>query len=351
MNDKRIVIADVAKKANISKTTVSRYLNGKYESMSAETRLKIQEVIKELNYRPSNIARSLKSRKSGLIGCVIADITSPFSSYLVKGVNDVCKKKGYQVMFVNTDNQKESELESIDSLLDNKLEGLIVNTTGYNDEYLIDIHENGMPIVMADRTLKNKYLVDTITTENYHSTFNCIKFLHNQGYDKVAFFTEDPGEISSRIVRYNGYIDAMAKLYTLDGNKYKFLVDSTDLNVCMENLKIYKEENPDENLCIFAVNGVTLLNVLSSMANLGYMPGEDFGICGFDDWGWASLIPPGITTLTQDSYKTGVMSAELMVKRIEKGITPEKKYVELPTKLVVRGSTTIKPKDSKDVSK
>ena len=64
------------------------------------------------------------------------------------------------------------------------------------------------------------------------------------------------------------------------------------------------------------------------------------GICGFDDWGWASLIPPGITTITQDSYSTGVMSAQLLIKRINKGNTGKRKYVELPTELIIRGSTT-----------
>ncbi|WP_092750908.1 LacI family DNA-binding transcriptional regulator [Hydrogenoanaerobacterium saccharovorans] len=81
---------DVAGAARVSKTTVSRYLNGKYEFMCAEMKNRIKEVMLELNYRPSNIARRLKSQKSRVIGCIIADITSHFSSILVKGISDVC---------------------------------------------------------------------------------------------------------------------------------------------------------------------------------------------------------------------------------------------------------------------
>ena len=336
----KITIDDVAEKAKVSKTTISRYINGKYEFMSKETKDTIQKVIEELDYRPSNIARSLKSQRSGVIGCVIADITSPFSTYIVKGINDVCKKNGYQVLFVNTDNNKQSEIESIQSLMDNKLDGLIVNTTGYNDEYILDINNQGIPVVLADRCLKNKYILDTITTENYNSTFDCIKFLQKQGYTKITFFTQELEQISSRYLRHNAFLDAIAKLFSLDGNHDTYLVDSNDLQVCRNNLRTLKNNNPDEKIAIFTVNGVTLMNVLTGMKEEGYLPGTDFGICGFDDWGWASLIPPGITTITQDSYKTGVMCADLLIKRIEKGIVKKKKFVELPPKLVVRGSTT-----------
>lgn len=332
-------IGDVAKKAKVSKTTVSRYLNGKYEYMSKKTKDTIQKVIEELDYRPSNTARSLKSQRSRAIGCAIADITNPFSTYILKGINDVCKKNGYQMLFVNTDNNKQNEIESIQSLLDNKLDGLIVNTTGYNDDYLVDIHKHGMPLVMADRCLKNKFLLDTITTENYHSTFDCIRFLQKQGYTKIAFFTQELGQISSRYLRHNAYLDAVAKLFSSDGNQDTYIVDISKLNVCRRNLKSLKDNSPDNEIAIFTENGVTLMNVLTAMKEEGYIPGTDFGICGFDDWGWASLIPPGITTITQDSYTTGVMCAELLIKRIEKGNSNKKVFKELSPKLIVRGST------------
>lgn len=335
----KVTIDDVAKNASVSKTTISRYLNGKYEYMSGETKNTIQKVIEELGYRPSMIARSLKSQKSGIVGCVIADITNPFSSYIVKGINDVCKKSGYQVLFVNTDDNKLSEIESIRSLMDNKLDGIIVNATGHNDDYLVEIQNQGMPIVMADRCLKKKKLIDTVTSQNYTSTYECIQFLQKQGYTKVALFTQELGEISSRHERHNGYIDAMTKIFGMDGNDYTYFIDSNDISVCINNLRRLKEENSEDEIGIFTVNGVTLMNVLTAMSEANYIIGKDFGICGFDDWGWASLIPPGITTITQDSYSTGVKAAEVLINRIENGITNRKNFIELPTRLIPRGST------------
>jgi LacI family kdg operon repressor len=133
MEKDMITISDVAKASGVSKTTISRYLNGKYEYMSQDTRKRIQTIIEELKYRPSNVAKTLKSNKSGLIGVIIADIASQFSSILLKGIGDVCKANGYQVMISNVDNDPEKEREYIQSLMDNRVEGIIVNTTGYDD--------------------------------------------------------------------------------------------------------------------------------------------------------------------------------------------------------------------------
>lgn len=341
-NKKKVTINDVAKKSGVSKATISRYLNGKFSDMSENTRILIQNVIKELNYRPSNIARSLKAQNSKAIGCVIADMVSPFSTYIVKGITDVCKKNEYQVLFVNTDNKPEDEIEGIKTLIDRKVDGMIINTTGYADQYLIHLKELGMPIVLADRSIHERYLIDTITTNNYDVTYECIKFLHDQGYHKVAFFTEKIGNISSRYIRHRSYLDAQGEIYHINVDDYTYLVDPNDIRVCRENLHKFLDQNPDEPVAIFTVNGVTLLNVLQSMQDEGYKLGYNIGVCGFDDWGWAPLISPGITTLTQDSYMAGRKCAELLLNRIEQDDRPaETEYVEMPAKLVVRGSTTI----------
>lgn len=336
----RATIDDVARESKVSKTTVSRFINGKYEYMSLETRNKIQEVIEKLEYRPSTIAQSLKAQKTGVIGCIIADITNPFSSYIVKGVYDVCRENGYRVLFANTDNDRQSEIDSIQSLMDSRMDGMIVNTAGKNEEYLIDINHQGLPIVLADRSMNNKYKLDTVTTENFHSTYHCIQFLKKQGYSKVAFFTQELGENTSRNTRYNAYAKAVADLFGQDGKADSYIIDTTNHSVCIRHLVKLKEENPEGEAVIFTVNGVTLLNVLTAMKEKGYAPGKDFGICGFDDWGWASLIPPGITTITQDSYLTGVKSAQLLLDRIDQKVTGKKRFIELPTQLTVRESTT-----------
>ena len=342
LNGKRTTINDVAKLAEVSKTTISRYLNGQYEYMSLETKERIQEVIKELNYRPSNIARRLKSEKTGLIGCIIADIGSPFSSIVVKGINDVCKSMGYDVLFANTDNNPENEKDSIKSLMDNKVDGLIINTTGRIDEYLMEINGNGVNIVLADRCLKQINKIDTVTSDNYRATYNCMEFLFKQGYKKIAFFTQDITGNSSRYFRHYAYKDAVKKLYKINGDELTYFIDEKNMDSCEKSLIDFKEKCNGEPGVIFTVNGVTLLNVLHGMKNLNIRIKEDLGVCGYDDWGWASLIPPGITTVTQDAYECGVQSAKLLIKRINKEEEGAPKFIEIPAELVTRGSTNLK---------
>ncbi|WP_409271815.1 LacI family DNA-binding transcriptional regulator [Neobacillus sp. SCS-31] len=335
----RVTINDVAKKANVSKTTVSRYLNGKYEYMSEETKELLANVINQLGYRPSNLARSLKAKNSDVIGCIIADIGSPFSSIVLKGISDYCNQLGYNVLFANIGNDPEYEKESIESLLDNKVDGLIINTTGKNDDYLLSLKDEGINIVLADRSLSAPNMLDTVATNNYDATYGLVKYLYEQGYKRVAFFTQDMTVISSRYKRHEGFNDAMKKYFNQDGNLTTYVIDIDDPQNIDDSLKEFVSVSNGEPAAIFTVNGVTLLKVLHGMKRLNIEISPQMGICGFDDWGWASLIPPGITTLTQESYECGVQSAKLLIERIKEQGDFGPQYIELPAKLVKRGST------------
>lgn len=336
-----VTIAQVAAAANVSRTTVSRYLNGKFDYMSYETRQRIQDIIVKMNYHPSKIARSLKSQVSKSIGCVIADISSPFSSILLKGINHVCNSNGYQVLFSDIDNNPEKERNAIQEFLANQVDGLIVNTTGCNDDFLVDLKDKGVPIVLADRSIGTKDKIDTVSIENYNSTYSCIRHLFQNGFERVAFFTPENGKISPRIIRHRAFLDAMSALYHVDGREFTYVTGGSSENGYSEQINRFIDENAGKKIAIFCVNGVTLLNVLDAMRGSGYMIGPNLGICGFDDWGWAKLIPPGITTIVNDSYSVGAESAQILLRRISNKRKVKPVLVELESKLCIRGSTNI----------
>lgn len=335
----KTTIAQVAAEAHVSMTTVSRYLNGKYNYMSAATRERIQNVIERMHYQPSNIARSLKSQKSKTIACVLADIGSTFSSILLKGVNHVCDEQGYQVLFSSVDNSPEKEINAIQAFLASQVDGLIVNTTGCNDDFLIQLKNSGVPIVLADRCIARKDQIDMVTAENYNSTYSCMRHLHQNGFQKVAFFTPGNSRISPRLIRHQAFMDAMAKLYHLDGSLYTFETGVDSIQGNEEQLSRFLEQNRGEKLAIFCVNGVALIHALIAMQRIGCFIGDSMGICGFDDWEWASLIPPGITTIAKDSYAIGMESAKILLKRISSRRDVKPVFVELEGKLCIRGST------------
>lgn len=338
-NQNNVTISQVAAAAHVSMTTVSRYLNGKYEYMSAETKQRIADVIGKLDYHPSNIARSLKARTSRSVGCVIADIGSPFSSILLKGVDEICSAQGYQVLFSDAANSPEKERNTIQELLNSRVDGLIVNTTGCNDDYLIGLRERGVPLVLADRRLSQGGVLDTVTAENYRATYACMRHLHEKGYGRVAFFAPEIGRISPRVERCRAFLDASRELYGYDGAELVFETggDSPESNAKM--LEHFCAAFPGERLAAICVNGVTLIHFLQAMRLQHRRIDGNFGVCGFDDWEWAELIPPGITAIAKDSHAIGRKAAELLIRRIEGEGPPKPVSLELESCLRIRGST------------
>lgn len=199
---KNVTIADVAAYVGVSKTTISRYLNKNFEFMSQETQEKVDEAIKVLKYRPNRIAQTLKAKNSNIIGVTIADIGNPFSSLLIKGINDVCRANNYQLLVTNADNLAERERENIESLLDSQVDGLLVNTTGNNYKYLQEFKDsdNFKPIVLLDRFI-NPLIYDSVTMNNAEVTRNILDELLKNDYDHYVYFSEDINGISSRLER------------------------------------------------------------------------------------------------------------------------------------------------------
>ena len=150
---KKLTIKDIAELAQTSKTTVSFYLNGKYEKMSQETRDKIKRVIEETNYKPSIVARSLNSKRTKLIGVLIGDITNSFSNQIVKGIEDIAHQNGYQVMIGNSNYNQESEDKYIESMLLLGVDGFIIQPTSNFRKYSRIIDEKKKKMVFFDSQL------------------------------------------------------------------------------------------------------------------------------------------------------------------------------------------------------
>ena len=124
-----ITIKDIANLANVSKTTVSFYLNGKFEKMSEDTKSRIEKVIKDTNYQPSNVARSLNFKKTNLIGVIIGDITNSFANQIVKGIETFAHTKGYQLIICSSGYNIDVEKQYVTTLLAMGVDGFIVQPT------------------------------------------------------------------------------------------------------------------------------------------------------------------------------------------------------------------------------
>ena len=335
-NHKNITIVDVAERAGVSKTTISRYLNGKFEFMSAESRNKIAQVIEELNYRPNNLARSLKSKKSRIIGVVVSDISSPFSSILLKGISDCCDRYGYGVMITSTDDDPRKEREYILSMIDQRVEGLIINTTGENNAFLESMAKSGIPIILADRPIESKSF-DIVRTADMDITIEAIEYLKKCGYTRVGFFSEPLKKNGTRNWRYNAYEKACLDVLEIEPQAYIIEVKQEEY---VENLvKQFLETNGAEKKAIYTANGVTMLHVVKALQRMQLKFPEDIGIFGFDNWDWTELVDRGITVISQPSYKVGKECVKRLMFRLHRNKNAATRLIELDCQLVIRNST------------
>ncbi|TXF73002.1 LacI family DNA-binding transcriptional regulator [Bacillus subtilis] len=330
-----MTIKDVAEYAGVSKSTVSRYINGKIDAISPEKVKNIKKAIAELNYRPSKMAQGLKIKKSKLIGFVVADITNPFSVAAFRGVEEVCDQYGYSIMVCNTDNSPEKEREMLLKLEAHSVEGLILNATGENKDLLRAFAEQHIPTILIDRKLPDLKL-DTVTTDNRWITKEILRKIYSKGYTDVALFTEPISSISPRAERAAVYQE-MAAVRNVNGLVKMYEIDVKDKEQLKAALRSFHKEMPEQKKAILALNGLIMLKIISCMEELGLRIPQDIGIAGFDDTEWYKLIGPGITTIAQPSHDMGRTAMERVLKRIE-GDKGAPQTIELEAKVIMRKS-------------
>lgn len=207
---KQLTIKDIAAQANVSTTTISRFLNGKYDSMSLETKTRIEQIIKESGYRPNNIARSLKSKYSRLIGVIISDISNPFFSTLLDTINQRALKAGYSLLISISNNSASSELKLLRKHLDNSVDGLLINTVGGNNEVISQISQS-LPVVLLDRDIEGLGL-PVVTSNNRQLMEDILLHLKEEQFDQVVLLTEALDTSSIRKLRADAFQEICARL-------------------------------------------------------------------------------------------------------------------------------------------
>lgn len=345
---KNVTIADIAQAAGVSKTTVSRYLNGKYSMMSAETRARIEAVIRMSNYHPNSLAQSLRGRRSMQIGVVISDIANPFCASVIRSIGHTLLEEGYVPLVVDSKEDPELEQHLITTLLSRKVDGLIVNTSSFHNPSLIRVACSGIPVVLFDRYVKDYHFAFVGSTHR-EPIFRLIAHLKEEGYAKVAFFTQDYENVSPRFIRRRLWLEAMAQYFPdVDTQPLTYCLDLMDRERSANHIRALLDScAPGEVPAVFVSNAATCVHLLSVMQDMGLTVPGDLGVCSPDDWGWDTqysvsiLNYPKITTLAIYPEQMGAEAAKLMLQMIR---DPEgqKNDIILPTELLIRESTRLR---------
>ena len=280
--------------------------------MSYDTRKRIEKVIEETNYTPNIMAQSLKSKKSRLIGVIVADITNPFSNNIVKGIDDIARKEDYQIIFGNSNFEYINEKKYIERMLDMGVDGFIVQPTMQFDKLVAAIEKAGKKIVCVDRVspkFKGKY----VKTNNYDITFKAITQLYNRGYEEFIFISEDLDTSITRIERKNGFIDA---IQSIGANSNIIKVESQTSYIELSK-ELMKYINISKKVAIFAAHDKILQKVFRASKYIGWDIPNQVGIIGFDNWNWTIYVSPSVTTIDQPTYQEGKHATKLLIDMIE----------------------------------
>lgn len=344
---KAVTIADVARAAGVSKATVSRYINGKRHLISAAAQARIQAVIDVTDYNPNSIAQSLRTKQSYQVGVIMGDITSPFSTALMRGINAELLPAGYVPLFMDSRDSLELEMRFIKILMARKIDGLMVNTSDCRNPALIQLACQGFPVVLCDRRV-NDYNFAYVGCDHAKPVMDLMDHLKAEGFHTVAFFTQEYAHNSSRSLRLNAYRRKMAELYPEEN--VDSLIRIIDLKDTSGSAAAVREVlgrcAPGQVPAIITSNSITGMHLLSVMMELGVSIPKDCGFCCPDDFGWGDSINwptlgGGITTLSVHPSQIGEEAARLLLRMLLDENT-EKTEILLPTELTIRNSTRLR---------
>ncbi|QOL35441.1 LacI family DNA-binding transcriptional regulator [Bifidobacterium lemurum] len=315
-------MGDVAAAVGVSKTTISRYLHGEYGYMSDETKARIETAIKELGYRPNRMAQGLKSTVSNMVGVTIADIGNPFSSQMLKGIQQELRARDIQLLVSDSNNDPAIERANIEALLDAQVDGLIVNTVGGNDAYLTAYCTGGepKPMVMLDRFVR-PMVCDCVATNNHEATVEMLDHVAARGFSHVVFVTRSDRGVSTRSIRreaverYLAGHGASVNGASDDGGlSGEVLVYDGGIDDLRARLAAVVGERGAGRVCLFANNEESMRDVMEAMPELDGERGR-IGVCAFADERWARYSGEGITCLDQQPVLMGRTVAKALLAR------------------------------------
>lgn len=331
-----VTISDIAKKAGVSSATVSRVLNDSgYVKQS--TREKIEAAIKEMNFTPSAIARSLSKNETNTIGVIVPDITNSYFGEVIKGISEVAEANNLNIILFNTDNYLEKEVRALNVLKEQRIKGIIM-TPGFgeenNKEYIETINNLNIPIVLVSADLKFKEL-SGIFVDNVLGGFNATNLLISEGHTKIGIMT---GILSSEPVaeRVVGYKKALKEANIEINDKY-ILDGQFSMEKAYELTKKLLDSKDKPTALITSSNRMTMGAIKALKENNKNIP-EDLAIVAFDKVDLLDVLGIRITYIDECPMELGRNSMNLLCDIFNDSDKNFKRRVIIVPKLIIKGS-------------
>ncbi|WP_319501520.1 LacI family DNA-binding transcriptional regulator [uncultured Draconibacterium sp.] len=335
-----ITIHDIAKKLEISASTVSRALKDN-PLISEATREKIKKAAIEMGYRPNVMAANLRTRRTNTIGVIVPLINRHFFSSVISGIEDVAYKQGFAVTISQSNDNLEKESTIAHTFFSNRVDGLILSigmeTQSY--DHLKLFSERNIPLVFFDRIVE-EIPAHKIVVDDFGGAYRATQHLIEQGRKKVAHIG-GPLNLQIYAKREAGYRQAISDA-GLQINENQILHNSLTREDGLNAIKkiLRTKERPD---AIFCANDTTALSTIILLNEKGIKVPEDIAIVGFSNEPFSELVTPSISTIKQPGFEMGQKAAELLIKQISSKVKPKSyETIMMETELVIRDSSQLK---------
>ena len=320
---KRATIRDVARRATVSPATVSRVLNGQ-PYIREETRQRVLQAVEELRYTPDKRAQALRKQKTGIIGVITPDISNPFFSLLVRGVEHKAHAQEYSVIICDSENSREGERHAIQALLRERVDGVIFTAVTAESTSLSNLVQEGIPLVIADRRVTDLE-APAVVVDGVRDGFRLVCHLAELGYRDIAFI-QGPAEVSTSMDRFEGYSSGLARYgLTLDPECIE-RGDYTYEGGCEAVRLLLRRHRPE---VIVAANDLMAIGALYALKEAGVQVPSEIGVAGFDNIPLASWVHPPLTTVEIPAYEMGRESMRLLLSVLRgEPISPSVRVLE-----------------------
>jgi len=340
---RKVTLKQIAKELDVSISTVSKSLRDSAE-ISEDTRQKVQAFAKLYNYRPNNIALSLKNRRTKTIGIIIPEIVHHFFATVINGIEQVANENGYTVIVCLSNESFDKEVLNMEMLANGSIDGFIMSLskeTQFKGDFhhINEVINQGMPVVMFDR-VSNEVYCDKVIIDDQLAAYEAVLYLIGIGKKKIAMVST-VDYVSVGKLRTDGYTKALLD-NNIDFNE-NLIVKIEDTENCETKItKLLKEESFD---AILAVNELFAVTIIKAANKTGLKVPEDLSVIAFTDGIISQYSTPTITTVSQNGEKMGQKAAKMLIDRFEleedlDEETPEHYVTEIiETHLIKREST------------
>ncbi|SAK78527.1 ribose operon repressor [Caballeronia catudaia] len=328
-------IKDVAAIAGVSFTTVSHVVNNS-RPVSADVRAKVERAIRELDYVPSAVARSLKARSTATIGLLVPNATNPYFAELARGVEDGCAKNGYCVFFCNSDDDPAKQRSYLRVLQEKRIDGLVIASAGEDSVLAQCLAGAREPLMIVDRNIEGLQS-DLVQIDHEKGAYLATRHLLQLGHSQIGCIT-GPVATAVSAMRLHGFIRAMAERgveiapNAIQQSDFSATGGYAAASQLLDNMK---------PTAIFACNDMMGIGALRAAAERHIDVPTDCSIIGFDDVELSRYTYPALSTVGQSVRALGEMAAQTLIDRITGKLTGTTRRRVVAPRLVLRESTAV----------